>query len=127
MQVLQYGLLAIIGLFALIPIFLELFGFGSFRFTISDKGVSYRARRTRYRLRWDEVQRIALCPGLLGFTTKNSFLCFFADDQPRRVSGRAEFSRSAFGVQYRKGLPELIARYTDMQIENLDAIEPGKR
>lgn len=123
MQVLQYGLLVIVGLFTLIPVALELIGFGSHRLSISEKGVSYRARKTRYRLGWEEIDHIALCPSLLGQTTKSSYVCFFADDRTRRVSGRAEFSRSAFGLQYRKGLPELIAKYCDLPIENLKEIQ----
>ena len=127
MQVLQYGLLVVVGVFILIPFFLEFFGFGSYRFRISEKGVTYSARKTRYRLSWEEIHHIALIPDLLGQTTKKSYICFFADDQPRRVSGRAEFSRSAFGAQYRKGLPELIAKYSDLPIENLETIEPAAK
>ena len=122
MQVLQYGLLVVVVLFLLLPVFLELFGFGSARFVINSRGVSYQTRRTRYRLAWEDVERVILTPGLFGQVTKRSFLVFYADEHPTYARNRSEFHPRAFGVQYRKGLEDVIAQYCDRAIENPDDI-----
>ena len=127
MQLLQYAPLAVVALFILIPVWLELFGFGSIRLILSKRGVVYQKRRLRYRIAWDDVQRIILTPDLYGRVSKRSYIVFYAEDEPHPVGGRSEFHARAFGAQYRKGLPEAIARYCDMPIENLDAIERKKR
>jgi len=123
MQVLQYALLSVVGLFILLPVWVELFGFGAIRFVLSKRGVSYQKRRLKYRLAWDEVQRIVLTPNIYGRVAKGSYLVFYADDTPNRVNGRTEFNPRAFGLQYRKGLPEAIAKYCDLEIENLNLVE----
>lgn len=127
MQALEYALLAIVLVFMLIPVYLELFGFGSIRFILSKRGVSYQKHGLRYRLAWSDVRRVILAPDLYGRVTKGSYLVFYADEAPRQVRGRAEFNSRAFGVQYRKGLPEAISKYCDLEIENLDAIVKTKR
>ena len=123
MQVLQYSLLGVVALFILLPVGVELFGFGSLRFLLSKRGVGYQNRKTRYRLSWDDVQRVVLSPDLYGRISKRSYVVFYADEEPQQVTGKTEFYERAFGLQYRKGLPELIAKYTDLEIENLEVIQ----
>lgn len=123
MQLLQYSLLGVVVLFLLLPIGVELFGFGALRFLLSKRGVTYRNRKLRYRLAWDEVRHIVLAPDLYGRISKRSYLVFYADDDPRPVTGKSEFHERAFGLQFRKGLPEAIAKYCDYPIENLDVIQ----
>ena len=123
MQVLQYGLLFVVVLFLLLPVFVELFGFGSARFVLSSRGIVYQTRKTKYKLRWDEIERVILSPDLYGQVTKRSYILFYADEEPSYVRNRSEFHPRAFGVQYRKGLPKAIASYCDLPIENLSNIE----
>lgn len=120
MQVLQYALLFSVALFILLPVWVELFGFGSARFLIHSRGVSYQTRGIHYELAWEDVERVVLSPDLYGQVTKRSYLVFYADAESNRVRNRSEFHPRAFGVQYRKGLPEVIAQYCDLRIENLD-------
>lgn len=127
MQLLQYALLVAVGLFILIPVWLELFGFGSIRLILSKRGVMYQKRRLRYRLAWDDVQRIIVTPDLYGRVSKRSYIVFYAEDEPQLIGARSEFHAGAFGLQYRKGLPEIIKKYCDLPIENLEAIERKKR
>jgi len=127
MQILQYGLLVMVVVFLLLPVFVELFGFGSARFLLSRHGVAYQTRRTKYELNWSEIERVVLAPDLYGQVTKRSFIVFYADEESSSVRTRSEFHPRAFGVQYRKGLPEAIAKYCDLEIENLDAIKKSKR
>jgi hypothetical protein len=127
MQVLQYALLGIVALFILLPVWVELFGFGSARFLLSSRGVIYQTRRTKYKLSWSEIERVILMPDLYGQVTRRSYLVFYADEKPNQISGRSEFHPRAFGLQYRKGLPEAIAQYCDLEIENLDAIVKASR
>ena len=123
MQLLQYALLTAVGLFVLIPIWLELFGFGSIRLILSKRGVVYQKRRLRYRLAWGNVRRIIVTPDLYGSLSKRCYVVFYAEEDPHPVGGRSEFHARAFGAQYRKGLPEAIAKYCDLPIENLDAVQ----
>ena len=123
MQLLQYALLVAVGLFILIPVWLELFGFGSIRLILSKRGVVYQKRRMRYRLHWEDVQRIIVTPDLYGSLTKRCYIVFYAEDAPQLIGARSEFHAGAFGAQYRKGLPEAIAQYCDLPIENLEAIQ----
>lgn len=127
MQVLQYTLLTVVGLFILIPVWLELFGFGATRLIITKRGVVYQKRRLRYRLAWEDIQHVILTPDLYGRVSKNCYIVFYADEDPRLVSGRSEFHARAFGLQYRKGLPEIIKKYCDLPIERLDTIERKKK
>lgn len=122
MQVLQYVLLAAVGLFILLPVYLELFGFGAARFILTKRGVIYQRRRVKYQLPWEDVKHIVLAPDLYGRVSRRSYLVFYASEKPRPVTGRSEFHPRAFGLQYRKGLPKMIAKYTDLEIENLDVI-----
>ncbi len=127
MQLLQYALLVAVGLFILIPVWLELFGFGSIRLTLSKRGVMYQKRRLRYRLPWENVRRIIVTPDLYGRVGKRSYIVFYAEDEPQLIGARSDFHARAFGLQYRKGLPEIIKKYCDLPIENLKAIERKKR
>ena len=127
MQVLQYALLTVVGLFILIPVWLELFGFGTIRLIITKRGVVFQKRRLRYRLAWEDIRHVILSPDLYGRVSTNCYIVFYADDEPRLVSGRSEFHTRAFGLQYRKGLPKIIAQYCDKEIYNLDAIEKKRR
>ena len=123
MQLLQYALLFFVGLFILLPVFVELFGFGSARLVLSSRGVIYQTRRTKYKLAWEDVSRVVLSPDLYGQVTKRSYVVFYANEEPMLIRNRSEFHPDAFGLQYRKGLENAIAKYCDLQIENLSQIE----
>lgn len=127
MQLLQYALLTAVGLFILIPVWLELFGFGAYRMKLTKRGVAYLKRKLRYRLSWEDVRRIIVTPDLYGSVSKRCYIVFYAEDEPQLVGGRSEFHAGAFGLQYRKGLPEIIAQYCDLPIERLGAIEKPSR
>ncbi len=127
MQALQYALLGAVALFILLPVYLELFGFGSIRFFITKRGVRYQKRGLVYRLAWEEIQHIALCTNLYGRVSSRCYLVFYGDENPRLITGRSEFHPLAFGVQYRKGLSAAIRQYTDLPIENMEKIPPDKR
>lgn len=122
MQVLQYALLTAVGLFILLPVYLELFGFGAARFILTKRGIIYQRRRVKFQLPWEEVKHIVLAPDLYGRVSRRSYLVFYAAEQPRPVTGRSEFHARAFGLQYRKGLPQAIAQYCSIPIENLEVI-----
>lgn len=126
MQLLQYALLAAVALFILLPLFVELFGFGSARFIISSRGVIYQTRRTKYKLAWEDVDRVVLSPDLYGQVTKRSYVVFYADGQPTPVRNRSEFHPRAFGLQYRKGLEKTIAKYCDLEMENISVIQKNQ-
>lgn len=126
MQLLQYALLVAVGLFILIPVWLEQFGFGSIRLILSKRGVTYQKRRLRYRLAWEDVRRIIVTPDLYGRVGKRSYIVFYAEDDPQLIGARSDFHAGAFGLQYRKGLPEIIQRYCDLPIENLKKFKSDK-
>ncbi len=65
---------------------------------------------------------MALYPDRYGRFTKNCFICFSADEAFRAIRGRDDFSARIFGLQYRRGLPELIERYGNKQVEGLEQI-----
>ena len=123
MQALQYGLLVVVVLFLLLPVFVELFGFGAARLLLSKHGVIYKTRGMKYKLGWNEVKRVIVSPDLYGQVTKRSYIVFYADEEPTLVRNRSEFHPRAVGLQYRKGLPKWIAQYCDLEIENLNRIE----
>jgi hypothetical protein len=123
MQTLQYGLLIVVVFFLLLPVFVELFGFGAARLVLSGRGVIYKTRGMKYKLNWDEVERVILSPDLYAQVTKRSYIVFYADETPALVRNRSEFHPRAIGLQYRKGLPKVIAQYCDLEIENLNRIE----
>jgi hypothetical protein len=127
MQLLQYSLLGVVCLFILLPVGVELIGFGALRFLMNKRGITYKNRKTRYRLTWEDVQHIVLAPDLYGRVSKRSYLVFCADDEPQPVTGKSEFYERAFGLQFRKGLPEAIAKYYDVPIENLEMIQKKHR
>ncbi len=127
MQVLQYTLLAAVGLFILLPVYLELFGFGAARFIVTKRGVVYQKRRLKFQLSWEQIRHIVLTPDLYGRVSRRSYLVFYAAEKPRPVTGRSEFHPRAFGLQFRKGLPEAIAKYCDLEIENLEAVPKKHR
>ena len=115
------------GLFILIPVWLELFGFGSIRLILSKRGVMYQKRRLGYRLAWDDVRRIIVTPDLYGRVSKRSYIVFYAEDEPQLIGARSDFHAGAFGLQYRKGLPEIIKKYCDLPIENIKAVQKKLR
>ena len=123
MQLLQYALLFVVALFILLPVWVEFFGFGSARLLLNSRGVIYQTRRIKYKLAWADVQRIVLTPSLYGQVSKRSFLVFYADAEALPARNRSEFHPRAFGAQYRKDLPDVIAKYCDLPIENLDLVE----
>ena len=122
MQLLQYTLLFAVVLFTVLPVWVELFGFGSARLLLNSRGVIYQTRRIKYKLAWEDVQRIVLTPSLYGQVSKRSFLVFYADVEALPARNRSEFHPRAFGAQYRKGLPEAIAKYCNLPIENLEIV-----
>ncbi len=111
---------------ALYPVYSEVFGSGALRFEMDESGVTYRKRKTVYHLDWEEVKCISLNPDLLEQFTKRCYICFFAEDDACWLRSREEFNGRAFGVQYRRGLPEAIAQYTDLAICNLCEIRQEK-
>ena len=114
-------------LFAVLsPLLIEKFDFGSERFLLDASGVSYVTRKVNYHLDWAQVQHICISPDRYGRFTKNCFICFYAEEVPRWMPMRSDYSPTAFGLQYRKGLPEIIAQYCSLPIENLDAIQKRK-
>ena len=108
MQTLQYALLGVVILFILLPVGVELFGFGALRFHLTKRGIVYQNRKLKYRLAWDEVQHIVLAPDLYGRISKRSYLVFYADEQPTNActtgwrtfaeSGRESKFFSASGI-----------------------------
>lgn len=126
MQLLQYALLFFVGLFILLPVFVELFGFGSARLVLSSRGVIYQTRRTKYKLAWEDVSRVVLSPDLYGQVTKRSYVVFYAAETVNQVRNRSEFHPRAFGLQYRKGLAEIIAKYSALEIENMQLIDKSR-
>ena len=124
LPILRIILILFLLIVALYPVFSEVFGSGAIRFEMDETGVTYRKRKTVYHLDWPEVKCITLNPDLLEQLTKRCYICFFAADDACWLRSREEFSERAFGVQYRKGLPEAIAKYTDIEISNLNTIQP---
>ena len=111
-------------LFAVLsPLLIEKFDFGSERFLLDASGVSYVTRKVNYHLDWAQVQHICISPDRYGRFTKNCFICFYAEEFPRWMPMRSDYSPTAFGLQYRKGLPEAIAQYCSLPIENLEAVQ----
>jgi len=109
-----------------IPLYFEFYNFGSLRLHMDASGLTYKSRQVEYHLSWNEVKRISINPDAPGQLSTGVYLCFFADEEPKTIVARSGFNSRAFGLQYRKGLPELIAKYTDLEIENLDIIEKKK-
>ncbi|MEN6635467.1 MAG: hypothetical protein ABFC56_06430 [Clostridiaceae bacterium] len=109
------------------PLLIEKYSFGAEWFHLDASGVTYTSRKVTYHLDWAQVQHIMLSPDRNGSTTKNCFICFYAEELPRWLPMRSDYSPTAFGLQYRKGLPEIIAQYCDKEIYNLDAIEKSRR
>ncbi|MDD4311045.1 MAG: hypothetical protein PHW41_01025 [Eubacteriales bacterium] len=111
---------------ALSPLLIEKFDFGAARFLLDASGVTYLSRKATYHLDWTQVQLIALNPNQYGRFTKNCFICFYTEEIPRWMPMRADYTPTAFGLQYRKGLPQVIAQYCSLPIENLERIQKGK-
>ena len=114
-------------LFAVLsPIFIEKYSFGAEWFHLDASGVSYVTRKVNFHLDWAQVLHIYISPDRYGRFTKNCFICFYAEEVPRWMPMRSDYSPTAFGLQYRKGLPEIIAQYCSLPIENLEAIQKRK-
>ena len=111
---------------ALSPLLIEKYSFGAEWFHLDASGVTYVSRKVNYHLDWAQVQHICISPDRYGRFTKNCFICFYAEEVPRWMPMRSDYSPTAFGLQYRKGLPEIIAQYCSLPIENLDAIQKRK-
>ena len=115
-------------LFAVLsPVIIEITSFGANWFYLDTLGITYTTRKVSYHLDWAQVKHIMLSPDAYGRTTKNCFICFYAEEVPRWMPMHSDYSPTAFGLQYRKGLPEIIAQYCDKEIYNLDAIEKHRR
>ena len=108
---------------ALSPLLIEKYSFGAEWFHLDASGVSYVTRKVNYHLDWAQVQHICISPDRYGRFTKNCFICFYAEEVPRWMPMRSDYSPTAFGLQYRKGLPEIIAQYCSLPIENLEAVQ----
>ena len=108
---------------ALFPLLIEKTSFGTDWFYLDTTGVTYTTRKVTYHLDWAQVKHIMLSPDAYGRTTKNCFICFYAEEVPRWMPMHTDYSPTAFGLQYRKGLPEAIAQYCSLPIENLEAIQ----
>jgi hypothetical protein len=127
LEVISWIFIIVLQLFlALSPLLIERTDFGSERFLLDGTGVTYLSRKTTYHLDWAQVQYVALNPNPYGRFTKNCFICFYADDAPEWMPMRADYTSTAFGLQYRKGLPEIIAQYCSLPIENLERIQKRK-
>ena len=111
---------------ALSPLLIEKYSFGAEWFHLDASGVTHVSRKATYHLDWAQVQHIWISPDRYGRFTKNCFICFYAEEVPRWMPMRSDYSPTAFGLQYRKGLPEIIAQYCSLPIENLDAIQKRK-
>ena len=68
-----------------------------------------------------------MTPDLYGRVSKRSYIVFYAEDEPQLIGARSDFHAGAFGLQYRKGLPEIIQRYCDLPIENIKAVQKKLR
>ena len=112
---------------ALFPLLIEKYDFGAEWFHLDASGVTYTSRKVTYHLDWAQVQHIMLSPDAYGRFTKNCFICFYAEEIPSWLPMRSDYTPTAFGLQYRKGLPEVIAQYCSKEIYNLDAIEKSRR
>jgi len=110
----------------LLPLYFEHYSFGALWLRLDEAGVTYRTRQIEYYLSWNEVKRISINPDAPGQLSTGLYLCFFADEEPITIVARSGFHARAFGLQYRKGLPEIIKKYCDLPIENLDAIQKRK-
>lgn len=101
-------------------------GLGSQYFIIDSEGVSYiKKRNVRFTIRWEKVAVIALAPDGCGHYSTKSFVIFaIRDDALLLLSNRDHYNEDVVGVQYRKGLVDLIKQYTDIPIRFIDTIEP---
>lgn len=106
-----------------LPLYFEFFNFGSLRLQMDEVGVTYKSRQVEYHLSWNEVKRISINPDAPGQLSTGVYLCFFADEEPKTIVARSGFNSRAFGLQFRKGLPEAIAKYCDLPIENLEIVQ----
>ena len=109
-----------------LPLYFEYYSFGALWLRVDESGVTYRTRQVEYHLSWDEVKHISINPEAPNQLSTGLYLCFFADEEPKPVVARSGFHARAFGLQYRKGLPEIIAQYCSLPIENLEAIQKKK-
>ena len=94
-------------------------------FEIGEKGVYCHFRKNHYFMPWENVKQIIMYPDMMGRITKNCIIFFIADDVPPPLpkKGALEYSDSFIGVQYRKGLLEIIRAYTSILIKNAEWIE----
>lgn len=113
-------------IFILMPVWNGKWGFAAMRFKINEIGVAYIKRNTCYYLKWDEIEYIILYPDQYGRMTKNCLICFVADKVPPMLNGYKDFNERAFGVQWRKGLEEIIREYTDKPIRGIEYLRGRK-
>ena len=116
-------LLLFLSVAIVIPVYFEFYSFGALRFRMDEAGVTYKMQKNEYHLSWSEVKHITLNPDAPEQLSTGRYLCFFADNEPTAVTARSGFNARAFGLQYRKGLPEAIAKYCDLKIENLIVVQ----
>ncbi len=109
----------------LFPLWNGRWGYSSMKFRIDRNGVTYIKRKRYYHMKWDEIQNIIFYPDAYGRITKNCFICFIADKVPPLLTGYENFGEGAFGVQWRKGLEEIIREYTDKPIQGIEYL-PGR-
>ena len=99
-------------------------GAGAKCFKIDDNGVSYYDSDNEYVIEWENVKAIMLMPDKNGRYSSRSFINFVTrEDAALYFSNVAGFSNEVVGVQYRKGIVEIIRKYTEMPIRSIELIE----
>ncbi len=115
-EIIRWSLIFVVFAYGiLMPVWSRIWGASSMRFRIDHTGVTYIKRKTSYYMKWEDVQYIILYPDAYGRITKNCYICFFSD-KTRPTLTKKGFKEDAFGVQWRKGLEEIIREYTDKPI-----------
>ena len=109
------------------PIWIEIFGYGSYRFLINESGVTYITKKDEFHLDWRDIRHIAVNPDRYGRITRNCYICFISDDFPKRVENIGDFDERLFGAHYRKSLVKAIRQYTVIPIEGLEYVQGETR
>ena len=111
------------------------FGFGEEHITIDEAGLTFEARKAvaagsalgsrkeNYFIPWSEVRYVCLARTASGRYSKLSFIVFSTDVPYPQLYSRSAFDRTHVGIQYRKGLTDVIRRYTDLPIRSIEEIE----
>ena len=115
-----------LGIASLMPLWDVLWGIGGYldkRFVIDADGVLYYTKRKRFYLRWAEIQHVVLYPDRIGRFKKHCFVCFIATmGLPARLCDWHDYKETAFGIQYRPELVEIIEQLGGKKVELIDQI-----